>query len=98
MVATGGLSVRMVPKRQQRGHVPVGHKPDVAALPAVPAVRAPSGRMCLAAERHRTRAALTCLYEHPGLVNKVAHRDSVEGTPPSGRTEIHVGPASSPGP
>ena len=42
--------MRVIPERQQRRHVPVGHEPDIAARPAVAPVGATAVHVCLTPE------------------------------------------------
>ena len=70
---------------EQRGHVAVGHQPDVAAVAAVAAVGAALGDVGLAAERDRARAAVARLAREPGpRRRRRTWRGGVYGHPPPG--------------
>ncbi len=74
--AVAGPAVGMVAERQQRGHVAIGHQPDVAALAAVAAVGAAERHGALTTERDAAGSAVAAAYIQLRFVDEPAHRTS----------------------
>jgi len=77
------LAVRVVTEREQRRHVAVRAKPDVAATTAVAAVGPASRYVRLAPERHTARAAVAAFHIALRYVDEAGHPDRIRTSPPA---------------
>jgi hypothetical protein len=68
--AVGGYIFSLVAKIHERGHVVVHFKDDVAAAPAVAAVRAAGSHVFLAVKGHCAVAAVACAHGDGHFINK----------------------------
>ena len=68
--ARGRLAVRVVAEGEERGDVPVGPQPDVAALAAVAAVGTAARDVRLAPERHAAGSAVAAAHVQLRLVDE----------------------------
>jgi hypothetical protein len=71
--AVGGPAERVVAEGEERGHVVVGHQPDVAARTAVAAVGAAAGHVGLPPEGHRPGPPVARLGVQVCLVDELGH-------------------------
>ena len=68
--AVGGYIFSLVAKIHERGHVVVHFKDDVAAAPAVAAVRPAGSHVFLAVKGHCAVAAVACAHGDGHFINK----------------------------
>lgn len=68
-----GPTMRMVSKREQRGHIAVCHEPDVAALTAVSTIGTTARHKLLATEGNTARSAISPTNVQTTLIDKPRH-------------------------
>ena len=94
VTAVFGPAERVVTERQQRGHVVIGHQPDVAAVTPVAAVGTSIGDVGLPSERDAPGSPVATTHVDLGLVDEGGHRariGAVPGLASVGYVKRHLG-------